>query len=915
MKKLCTILFAFSLAITPRLLLAQADNTNWQTDLAVFDRLQQHHRYDSAALFNKQLSVRLPDISDTDAQARVLVSMGRYSFATGRYDDALERFQAALALEQKSDTPDTFALPELFNLVGKALLARGENNLALEYLQKSYRLNKNSVNLLPEIVNSLALSGVCLGNLGKYDEAAIMLKKALQLAENKGKDTTLQITAYMSLARFSITFEEYPNALKYSRKATQLQEAGDSEDPLIQAELLLLMAQSELGEGDPYAAEEMNRKAMAIYKALFGPKHPGVALAYYQLGKTLEAKGELRDAALTFHKAIAANLPNFDDSLMIRSKPVLVRYFDQMLLLRSLLAKAGTLEVLYIKEVFDQDIKIAVQMVQIADGLIDRIRRSNRNQADKIALGPYAARVYEKGISISYRMYELNKSKVYLKKQKYLYQAFMASEKNKGGSLLGALAEIEAFAYGKVPQEVVDQEKNLRETLESVKKELALKTGSAEEDALRDRLFDAYLAYDNFILQVENDYDDYNRYKYSSHTTHIEELQTYFNRHTALRSYFIADSLIYIFTVTNKDVNLEIVPKMEDLENVVEIMRTLIIEEVNVDDPGGYRQLAHEFYKQLFPNPLPGRIKSLIIIPDANLGLLPFESFLTENYQGDPKDFKSYPYLLKKYEISYAYSANLLYRTFTKDSSDDVTSRHWLALAPVFSDDAQQGISLKTRSLLQDLDHTMKDTLTTRGKMLNGDEIVPLPGTEKEVKAILDEFNQNQMKAEARTHNLATESFVKSGALKDYEFIHIATHGFVNAEKPELSGILLAADSAGNEDGILYAGEIYTLDLNASLVVLSACETGLGQVLRGEGIIGLTRALMYAGTENIIVSLWKVADASTSDLMIDFYGDLLDPENEVRSYSRSIRRTKLKLIRGETYAHPYYWSPFILIGN
>jgi CHAT domain-containing protein len=97
------------------------------------------------------------------------------------------------------------------------------------------------------------------------------------------------------------------------------------------------------------------------------------------------------------------------------------------------------------------------------------------------------------------------------------------------------------------------------------------------------------------------------------------------------------------------------------------------------------------------------------------------------------------------------------------------------------------------------------------------------------------------------------------------------------------------------------------------LVVLSACETGLGKISRGEGIIGLSRSLLYAGTKNLMVSLWKVADRSTADLMIDFYRNYLDSEQE--GYSSALRQAKLKMIGEENYAHPYYWSPFILIGK
>ena len=144
----------------------------------------------------------------------------------------------------------------------------------------------------------------------------------------------------------------------------------------------------------------------------------------------------------------------------------------------------------------------------------------------------------------------------------------------------------------------------------------------------------------------------------------------------------------------------------------------------------------------------------------------------------------------------------------------------------------------------------------------------------------------------------------------NYSLVHFATHGVVDENSPELSRIFLQSDSE-SEDGNLFAGEIYNLKLNADLVALSACQTGLGKISKGEGVIGLSRALVYAGAKNIVVSFWSVADESTAKLMTDFYKQLL--ENPNVNYSEDLRKAKLDLMKGE-YAAPYYWAPFILIG-
>jgi CHAT domain-containing protein len=332
-----------------------------------------------------------------------------------------------------------------------------------------------------------------------------------------------------------------------------------------------------------------------------------------------------------------------------------------------------------------------------------------------------------------------------------------------------------------------------------------------------------------------------------------------------------------------------------------------------------FQRLGYKLYQQFFPEnaPIDKNIENLIVIPDGILATIPFESLLTSNFTGDINDYKSYPFLIKKFNISYSYSANLFYRTFSKQKSPspEITKLNdWLAFAPVFDNSGDQTMVLSTRELQKQLKWLKTDSLMTNRSMFDRNYITPLPATETETEAIFKLYDENNLKAKVLLHNNANEKFIKSGELAKYKVLHFATHGFVNSERPELSGLLLAQDTTSGEDGVLYSGEIYNLKLNADLVVLSACETGLGKIQKGEGIIGLTRALLFAGAKNIIVSLWQVADESTSELMVDFYKNSLVSKGQI-SYSEALRNAKLKMISEGKYAHPLFWSPFILIGK
>src|SRR5437762_10288496 len=157
----------------------------------------------------------------------------------------------------------------------------------------------------------------------------------------------------------------------------------------------------------------------------------------------------------------------------------------------------------------------------------------------------------------------------------------------------------------------------------------------------------------------------------------------------------------------------------------------------------------------------------------------------------------------------------------------------------------------------------------------------------------------------------ASEENVETRDTTKYRVIHIATHGLLDAERPQFTGLVLTLIGNKNQDGFLRTDEVFNLRLGAPLVMLSACETGLGKEKRGEGVMGLTRAFIYAGAPTVGVSLWSVADKSTAELMTDFYKRLLAspgaPSAGVPA-SAAMRDAQLAMISGKKYSAPFYWA-------
>jgi CHAT domain-containing protein len=311
----------------------------------------------------------------------------------------------------------------------------------------------------------------------------------------------------------------------------------------------------------------------------------------------------------------------------------------------------------------------------------------------------------------------------------------------------------------------------------------------------------------------------------------------------------------------------------------------------------------------------------ILVVPDGALNYIPFEALVT---QPGGTDYAALPYLVKTNEIAYAPSASVV-AVIRKQSAAKSTSKSILLVAdPVFnSDDPRaKGITTTTTtgadtrglglsSALTDVAGTPSATST--GAPAQGLMLARLQGTRTEAEQIAKLMQTSGGKADLLLDLNANEENVQIKDLKNYRVIHIATHGLLNAERPQFTGVVLSLVGNKQYDGFLRTNEIFNLRLGAPLVMLSACETGLGKEKRGEGVIGLTRAFMYAGAPTVGVSLWSVADASTALLMSDFYKRMLTGQG--MSPNAAMRESQKAMIDSKKYSAPFFWAPFVLVGD
>ncbi len=875
--------------------------------------------YDAAKdYYFKALTVqkKIFDGNHTDI-ARTYNNLGVIYQKFSDFDQALEYYFKSLDIYEKQKEKPLKDLSMTYNNIGIIYASKMEYDKALDYQFKSLDIKKQ---LWQEDKPTVAMNYNNIGNIylnkKNHDKALEFMNKGLRIQERLlGKNHTEVAVTLSNIGTIHFEKEQgLDTAQLFFEKSLEIRKHlfGEKHSGIAIVYDHLGKVYEKKGQNED--ALRYYLKSLNIRKEIFGNKHVDIAHSYYNIGKLYESINQKKDALISFHKGIAASLKNFYDTTDFLSVPVIDDFFDYQWLLKNLHAKASLLSnnpnIAGIPKY--QGRQVALLHFFACDTLIQEARQKITKTSDKLTLGEISNKIY---IDAALNCIYLSETKSKKAANNYRFQAFVFSEKNKASTLLESLAGSEAMRFSGIPDSLVEKEHQLKISMSFYKKTLSEHLDTKREMLIRQKLFDANYSYDSLIKFFENNYPKYHQLKYGRNLATVNQIQEILDENTAIISFLETKIEIIIFYVSSEKFNIYRKEKNTDFRHMVDEYRELLT--TPGSDKTEFAILSNKLYNQLLPFDYDKKIEHLLVIPAGEISLIPFETLLTKKNSGNNTHWDQYPYLLMEQNISYAYSANLFFQTFSKEPSEKIefTQLHdWLAVAPVFNRESTNKVTLRTRSIMEELNGVLTDSALTRGNIFSGQHIVALPGTESEVKTIFDFFEQKNKNAVANLHESASEDFVKRGSLHKYKYLHFASHGIVNTEKPELSGIILAQDSTSKEDGILHTGEMYNLKLNADLTVLSACETGLGKIKKGEGLIGLTRALLYAGSKNIIVSLWKVADKSTKQLMVDFYADMLENENKP-DYAKSLQKAKLKMIAEKKYAHPFYWSPFILIGK
>lgn len=357
--------------------------------------------------------------------------------------------------------------------------------------------------------------------------------------------------------------------------------------------------------------------------------------------------------------------------------------------------------------------------------------------------------------------------------------------------------------------------------------------------------------------------------------------------------------------------------KKDRLSQVVSLYRDLLIKNNPNALSGKHQQLKKEVNTTVYRfliEPVETLLKgktNITIVPDTVLGILPFETLADKNNQ----------YLVENFDIQYIHSLSV--QKLIRNRTYSGQRKPLLAFGNPKYDQSLPHQTASTKELYFDLFKNRLSKYENEGNSLRRayrDLGVKywseLPGTLSEVKGIQSEISSADLFTNSRASEYELKKLSNTGSLKNYKTIHFATHALTVNAVPELSALVLSQfkKEKNGEDGYVRMNEISKLKIEADFINLSACETGLGKIYDGEGIIGLNQSFIIAGANSVSVSLWKVADQSTSSFMIDMYTEV---EKNKISYEKAISKVKRKFINGDfgkAYKDPYYWAPFVYYG-
>ena len=824
---------------------------------------------------------------------------GVYNFVGGIHDvlgnqsQALADFQKALEICEQVYDPPTKA--SVLNNLGKVHSDLSHWQISLDYYNQAlpiFRLNASTGREATAIYNI----GLLYYRLGDTERSLAHLDQALQLfrvAEDKdGEAITLSLIGYVYVA-----LGEVERGLNYYSKALPLRRAVG--DPRGEATTLDYSGVAHASLNQLQKALEYHQQALQLRRKIADPRNEALSLTnlghvYFLMNDAPKALASYREALTTFRALEDRN------------------------------NAARTLAGLAKVQRSAGDLATARAGVEEALSLIEQVRSSAGSQ--QLRASYFASRQEPYKLYIDLLMQQHARDP----QAGYDAQALAASERARARSLLELLNEANVDIRKGVNPELTERERDIAQMLNGkAQRQIRLLGQKNVQDQLN--------VVNKEIRELEDEYQKVQTAIRNSSPGYaaltqpqplkLREIQEQLDPDTLLLQYSLAEERSYLWLVSQSTLRSYELPSLRQIEKSARDVYSLLTsrgssvtaesasqKQERIGDADSKLSAASAELSRLILGPVAAELKGkrLVIVADGALQFIPFAALPSPAETASNDGYR--PLILDHEMISLPSASALAVQRKNLIDRDPAQNAVAVIADPVFSLGDERLTNRARNNGPRTNTSAPASTRLLEHLSAEGDKlkIRRLPFTRQEADRILAVSSEaKNLKA---TDFKANRSIATGTELSKYRYVHFATHGYLDSERPSLSAIVLSlVDQKGQpQDGFLRAHEIYNLTMPAELVVLSACQTGLGKEIKGEGLEGLTRGFMYAGARRVVVSLWNVNDKATADLMQRFYRGML---REKQSPSAALRKAQAEMWQQKQWQSPYYWAAFVLQGE
>ncbi|MGB0930653.1 MAG: CHAT domain-containing protein, partial [Chitinophagales bacterium] len=806
---------------------------------------------------------------------------------------------------------------------------------SLQYTQKALNIFEALGNDSMKVVSSCYHNmGGCFEKKGKTENAIQHYQKALNIRLSAyGEKSFKVLITYLRLGMCYTTQTKYNKGLQYFEDALEI-----ANEILGQYNEKTSFAYSCIGtnyekRGQEHFVQARNhwQKAIKINQHLYGVQYVQISRDYFYIAHTYTIEKEYAKALFINQKALEsldAKFSSFQDEQLyelaidfLNTSKYNLRFFSV------LEQKAAILYQLYEENEEDLNLlKKSFEIYSLLSDLSPLLYDEATSESAKLTVHAKSKIVFEKSITLGLAFHSISSSV-----NNFFLSAFELMEKSKARLLFANLQGTAAKLESEIPQELLQKERKLHKEWKILEKKMKIATS---EDKTLERhkteqwekqLFDIQRSYEQLVQKLEKDFPKYYQLKRQLQIPNIKDLQSLLLERAdyTMISYFVGEETLYICVLQSQYFEVIKVVITNDLTDKVQAF----VRAINFSFQEECIELGCELYEILiapiaailqkntavFPfnnGTIPAAsTPTLLIFPDGILSQLPFEALLTQPIDSFHPP-KYLPYLLLDYNIQYHYSASLWKHGLEQAKKIENQQDSYVGFAPVYAD-----------ALLNELETEMNPRAayherSTRSVNIRGKVFQELLYSEKEVVEIQQLFEKQGFTAQSFVHEQASiQQFQQT--ISHPKYIHISAHSFPNSTEANLSGIVFSPNTNLNPDSsdyeemdcIFYLQDAYLLSLQADLVVLSCCETGIGQLAKGEGMLAMNRGFLAAGAKNVIYTLFKVYDEVSSVLTQKLFQYIL----EGKPYAVALRLAKLEMLQGET-AMPKFWAGYVMIG-